>query len=122
MSEVTNEKRPVGRPRKEIDWVEFDKLCAMQCTLGEIAGWFECSEDTIERRVKEQFGMDFADVFKEKRSKGKIALRRQQYQTALEGNVPLLIFLGKNYLGQSDKQEMDHVISAIQIDVDDSAL
>ena len=28
----------MGRPRKEINQIEFEKLCALQCTLEEIAG------------------------------------------------------------------------------------
>lgn len=94
-----------GRPLIEIDWVEFDKLCTIQCTLREIAGWFNCSEDTIERAVKREKKIDFADYFEQKRGKGKIALRRQLYQRALEGNTALLIWLSKQYLGMSEKVE-----------------
>lgn len=97
-----------GRKKIEIDWHEFDKLCQLQCSLREIASWFECSEDTIERRVKEVHSIDFADYFDQKRGKGKIALRRKQYEVALSGNVTMLIWLGKQYLGQSDKQEVKH--------------
>ena len=95
-----------GRPRIEIDFDEFNKLCRLQCTLSEIASWFDCSEDTIERRVKEEYGITFAEHFALKRGKGKIALRRKQFQTAESGNVTMLIWLGKQYLGQSDKQEV----------------
>ncbi len=95
-----------GRPRIEVNWTEFDKLCAMQCSLVEIAGWFDCSEDTIERRVKETHGITFAEYFAQKRGKGKIALRRKQYEVAISGNVSMLIWLGKNYLNQADKQEI----------------
>ena len=36
----------VARPKKEIDQKEFEKLCALQCTKAEIAGFFNVSEDT----------------------------------------------------------------------------
>ena len=39
-------KRKIGRPLKEIDKVQFEKLCNLQCTLLEIAGFFNCSDDT----------------------------------------------------------------------------
>ena len=94
-----------GRPKIKIDWAEFDKLCTMQCSLREIAGWFDVSEDTIERRVVETFGITFAEQYDKKRARGKIALRRKQYDVAMSGSVPMLIFLGKQYLGQSDKVE-----------------
>ena len=94
-----------GRPKVEIDWEMFDKLCAFQCTLSEISDWFGCSEDTIERRCKDEKKMYFADYFKKKASAGKISLRRSQWQAAQNGNTALLIWLGKQYLGQKDKPE-----------------
>lgn len=111
-----------GRPRIEIDWNEFDKLCGLQCSLREIASWFNCSEDTIERRVKEEYGVIFAEHFEQKRGKGKIALRRKQYEVAMTGNVPMLIWLGKQYLDQSEKQDITQRVSEIKIDKDDSNL
>lgn len=90
----------------EIDWDEFDKLCYMQCTASEIAAWFECSVDTIERRVQEKHNVKFAEYYAEKKEKGKISLRRAQFQAAtVKGNTSLMIWLGKQYLGQSDKLE-----------------
>lgn len=96
---------PAGRPKIELDWNEFDKLCQLQCTLREIASWFDCSEDTIERRCQDTHGMKFADYYAQRRGKGKISLRRKQFDVAIAGNVSMLIWLGKQYLGQSDKQE-----------------
>lgn len=95
----------MGRPKIELDWTQFDSLCGIQCSLVEIAAYFNCSEDTIERRVKEEHGVTFAEYFATKRGKGKVALRRKQYEVALSGNVPMMIWLGKQYLGQQDKQE-----------------
>jgi len=95
----------MGRPRIEIDWKEFDKLCGMQCTLVEIAGWFDCSEDTIERRVKEEYGITFAEHYRKRSSKGKISLRRRQLEVAMSGNPTMLIWLGKQMLNQKDRHE-----------------
>ena len=108
----------MGRPRIEIDWKELDKLCGLQCSLEEIAGWFNCSVDTIEARIKETHGMTFPEYFAQKRSGGKISLRRKQYETAMSGNVSMLIWLGKQYLGQVDKQETTHDLSKIEIKID----
>ena len=106
-------KRDYTKPYNPIiiDWKEFDKLCGLQCSLEEIAGWFNCSTDTIENRVKETHGITFSQYFAQKRSSGKISLRRKQYETAMAGNPTLLIWLGKQYLGQSDKlvQEIQEV-------------
>jgi hypothetical protein len=101
-------KNKGGRPTKSINLVELSKLCAMQCTEAEIAGWFDVSVDTIERRVQELTGMSFADYFKQKRGRGKVSIRRKQMQMALDGNVTMLIWLGKQYLEQKDKQDIEH--------------
>lgn len=94
----------MARPRIKIDQSEFEKLCAMQCTLDEIACFFKCSEDTIERWCMRTYKENFAEVFKKKRGTGKIALRRYQFQLAKK-NASMAIFLGKNYLGQRDVVE-----------------
>ena len=52
----------VARPRKEIDQAEFEKLCALQCTKAEIAGFFNLSEDTVERWCKRTYKESFAVV------------------------------------------------------------
>lgn len=106
-----NEKKnKSGRPKTEIDWEEFDFLCGIQCTLNEIACRFHCDEKTIERAVLREKGIDFVDYFGKKRGVGKLALRRKQLQLAMMGDRTLLIFLGKNYLDQSDmtKVKLDH--------------
>lgn len=99
----------MGRPEVKIGKDDFEKLCAMQCTLVEIAGFFDCSEDTIERWCAKTYkGQTFADVFKKKSAKGKISVRRKQFQVADSGNAAMLIWLGKQYLDQKEpKQEVE---------------
>ncbi len=95
----------MGRPKKEISKEQFEKLCGLQCTKEEIAGFFDCSEDTIEKYCKETYGETFTAVFKQKRQTGKISLRRSQWRLA-EKNVSMAIWLGKQYLGQKEQQEV----------------
>ena len=98
--------KQMGRPKKEIDKQTFEKLCGIQCTEEEIAAWFSCSVDTIERWCKRTYKRTFAEVFREKREAGKVSLRRMQWQLAAK-SAPLSIFLGKNYLGQRDERSVD---------------
>ena len=100
----------MARPRIEIDAEQFKKLCAIQCTLDELASWFKCSEDTIERWCRRTFKQSFAEVYKIYSADGRISLRRTQFKLA-EKNVSMAIFLGKQYLGQSDK--VSQTISSI---------
>lgn len=91
----------MARPQKQIDQNMFEKLCGLQCTLAEIAGMFDCSEDTIERWCKRTYDAGFAETYKKHSAMGKISLRRAQLRLA-EKSAAMAIFLGKNYLGQSD--------------------
>lgn len=100
-----------GRPRKDIDKTNFEKLCGLLCTLDEIAGFFNCSPDTIERWCKREYKANFAEVFKRFSAAGKISLRRYQFELAKK-NGAVAIFLGKNYLGQSDKIQYENTDTA----------
>lgn len=114
----------MGRRPTPIDWVQFDKLCHIQCTAREIAAWFDTSVDTIERRCKSEHKMTFAEYYAQKKEKGLISLRRLQYQAAEKGSNAMLIWLGKQYLGQKDKSETEITGEGIniKIDIDDSKL
>lgn len=93
-----------GRPQKNIDKTQFESLCGLQCTLDEMCGWFDCCSDTIESWCKRTYGKGFSEVFKEKRGKGKISLRRAQFRLA-QKNANMAIWLGKQYLGQKDQPD-----------------
>jgi len=96
--------KPNGRPKKEIDKKTFEGLCNLQCTLVEIAGFFDCCEDTIENWCKKEYGMTFSETYKRYSQNGKISLRRYQYKQA-EHNVTMAIWLGKQWLNQAEKIE-----------------
>jgi hypothetical protein len=109
----------MGRPRKYIDIKEFEKLCALQCTEEEICGWFGITDKTLNTWCRRNYdNQTFSEVFKAKRAPGKISLRRTQFQLA-EKSAAMAIFLGKQYLGQTDKVEQitndnDNVLKFIE--------
>lgn len=91
----------MARPKKQIDKIQFEHLCGLQCTEEEICYFFSVSDKTLIRWCKETYGKSFSEVFKEKRAVGKISLRRNQWKLS-EKSAAMAIFLGKNYLGQTD--------------------
>lgn len=95
----------MARPQIQIDQKQFESLCNMQCTLQEIAGFFKCSIDTIERWCERTYDESFADTYKKYSQNGKISLRRYQFKLA-EKNASMAIWLGKQYLGQTDRIEL----------------
>jgi hypothetical protein len=96
-----------GRPLVKIDEETFVKLCEIQCTKLEISGFFDCSESTIDRYCHKTFKMSFDAIYSQKCQKGRISLRRVQFQEAIKGNITMLIWLGKQYLGQSDVEKSE---------------
>lgn len=98
---MQNKKNKGGRPQKEFDKENFEKLCSLQCTKDEICAFFGTTDKTLERWCKRTYGTGFSDTFKIKRGLGKISLRRSQFRLA-ETNATMAIWLGKQYLGQED--------------------
>lgn len=107
--------------QEKIDQIQFEKLCGLQCTESEIIGYFQVSKDTLIRWCKETYGTDFATIYEQKKGNGKIALRRYQLQQA-EKNPTMAIWLGKQYLGQTDKTEtkIDTKLPVFNIEVADN--
>lgn len=87
----------MARPRKAIDLATLEKLAAINCSHAEMASVLGCSSDTLER--------NYAAVIKKGRAQGRMSLKRKQYEVAMTGNVTMLIWLGKQMLDQSDKQD-----------------
>lgn len=110
--------------RSVIDYDMIDKLSRLQCTEDEIAMVMGCSARTLRRNKK------FIRIHNKGLLSGHASLRRLQWvsaeggkmlkrtmrtdktgaviteETFLEPSVTAQIWLGKQYLGQSDKQEV----------------
>lgn len=88
-------KRRRGRTKvKDIDPELVFKLASMHCTLREIAKICDVDQETIRRHFGEQ--IEQAKAF------GARSLRRAQWDKAISGSDRMLIFLGKNLLGQEE--------------------
>lgn len=88
----------MGRPKIDIDSIQVEKLAELGCKNTEIADYFGCSPQTIEDRFQPQLTKG--------RSAVRMSLRRWQLESAKRGNVAMLIWLGKQMLGQQDKTEL----------------
>lgn len=92
----------MARPLKVIDKDLFEKLCGLQCTLREFEFALDVSRKTLLKWCKATYNESFSTVFGKKRQAGIISLRRVQFQLA-EKSAAMAIFLGKQYLGQTEK-------------------
>ena len=88
----------MARPKKyHIDTKQVEKLASFGCTNTEMADFFGCSPDLLEK--------SYSEDLRKGRGSMKLRLRQLQWKSAEKGNVTMQIFLGKNILGQQDKIE-----------------
>jgi len=98
--------KKMGRPLTVVDYDIVDKLCEIQCTGEEIASVLGIDYDTLCAAIKRDHKQTFSEYFNIKRKAGISSLRRMQWKGAESGNPTMLVWLGKQYLGQADKQEL----------------
>jgi hypothetical protein len=91
---MDEEKKSVGRPKIEIDEELLYKLATIHCTMKEMVDILGVSQDTLKR--------NFAHIIAKGKSDGKMRLRRKQVEVAMSGNHTMLIWLGKQMLGQAE--------------------
>jgi len=84
----------VGRDKKVVTPIDVEKLSGLGCKDSEIALWFGITEDTLR--------YNFLTELMKGRESLKHSLRRAQISLALTGNATMLIWLGKNILGQQE--------------------
>lgn len=110
--------KTTGRPKKELtdkEWASVEYMAIIHCTGEEMAGVLGIDYDTFNARIRDKFGCNFSEWYKEASAKGNMSLRRSQWKSAEGGNVTMQIFLGKQWLGQKDKIDAN-------INNDDSAM
>jgi len=94
MGTKTVEGVAVGRDKTVIPPEEVYKLAQLGCKDTEISEWFGIDSNTLR--------YNFSAELSKGRAALNISLRRAQINTALSGSAVMLIWLGKQYLGQSD--------------------
>lgn len=87
------QKNKGGRPPKAINAQMVEALASTGAPIADIAAELGCCEKTLRRRFSPMLEAGYA------RTKNR--LRSVQIQTALAGNVPMLIHLGRSVLGQN---------------------
>jgi len=99
---VEKKKHPGGRPRKPVDYDMVESLGLIHCTEAEVAVCLDMDQAQVSRRLQDD--KEFCIRYKKGITEGKRSLRRKQYDVAMSGDRTLLIWLGKQLLGQTDKE------------------
>lgn len=100
-----NTKKCIGRPKKKLDIKEINKLIDNQLSERAIADIAGCALSTIQSRFRSKL-----QKRKNEAIKARVALRQElrkaQWEAAIKDKNPvMLIWMGKNELGQADKIE-----------------
>jgi TctA family transporter len=99
--QVIDNDKSIGRPAfaftpEVLDKIE--KLASIMCTLQEIGDIIGCSHDTIQRNQKAK------EAIKRGIANAKQSIRKTQFDIATKLNSSIMaMWLGKVYLGQTDK-------------------
>jgi hypothetical protein len=111
-----DKKRGAGAPRIELSKLALDlmkTLTLFHCTVEEIGAALRAAgHEVSDRTLRRNFGHHIKDW----RLAGKSALRQAQWETALSGNATMLIWLGKQELGQKDHERERYRSNARQND------
>jgi len=106
MPKAKQVKRSQGRPKAIIDWDKVGKMCEAGGFARGIAATLGITEDTLGNRCKSDLKLDFSEFRQQKLARGDELLKSKQFQVAMTGDKTMLIWLGKQRLGQSEKNEL----------------
>jgi hypothetical protein len=111
----------MSRPRNDFDWSLVESLTMLEASEAFVAERLilkdggevdsksiQAKIKLIQRRVKERFECSFVQFREQKIEQRKIQLRTWQWKAAEGGNPTMLIWLGKQYLDQRDKNSFEH--------------
>jgi len=111
----------MSKTKVKIDWKQVEYLLMAGCSGVKIAKSLGIHENTLYNRCKDDLKVEFVAFSQQKKAKGDCLLQAKQFESAVKDkNVTMQIFLGKQRLGQIDKQyqEIDSN-STIYIDIPD---
>ena len=119
---MKNNKR--GRPKVELNYDKLDALLQFKISKSFCADYLGVSEDTIDRRIREDHGKTFSEYHDLKLARTGLKLQQKAIESALAGNTTLMIFCLKNICKWSDSNDNQVDIGKIEINIDkdDSAL
>ena len=107
----------MARPEKEIHWESVERMMEAGNSARSIYTHFRMDKDTFYDRFKKEYGKNFSDYSDALDEDGKSNIRLMQYTKAVQGNIQMLIWLGKVRLGQREPEPAQAVPPA-QIEID----
>lgn len=103
----------MARPKAIIDWAKVGKMLEAGCTAEGIAASLGISREVLYRRCELDNKVGFSTFSQQKKASGDDLLRMKQFEIAMKGDKTLLIWLGKQRLGQRENAEKEIDLSPI---------
>lgn len=97
--------RKPGRPRAVIDWALVKRQLSAGASGSSIAYELGIAAETLYLRCQEDNGMEFSAFRLLHFGRGNDLIAMKQFEVAMRGDKTMLVWLGKNRLGQRDRQE-----------------
>lgn len=82
---------------------QLKRLCRMKPTLQDCAAFFDCHTTTIEKHVKEKYGISFTEFRDQNMVYTRYMIIRNILALCEERNLGALIYASKNLCGWADK-------------------
>ena len=97
----------MARPLKPVDIRQVEALARIDCTDAEIAAVLDFTPQGWRKRKGRRDGQEIVSAIEKGRHAGNMSLRRKQFEQAMGGNTTMLIWLGKQRLGQRDVRRVE---------------
>jgi hypothetical protein len=108
----------MSKTKVKIDWKQVENLLMAGCSGVEIAASLGIHENTLYKRCKDDLKVEFVAFSQQNKAKGDSLLKAKQFETAIKDkNVPMQIWLGKNRLNQTDKNQTDITTKGDKIEI-----
>jgi DNA-binding CsgD family transcriptional regulator len=109
----------MARPKATIDWAKVDRMLEAGCSGLEVAATLGIHPDTLYMACQRDHKTGFSDYSAIKRASGDRLLKVKQFEVAMTGDKTMLVWLGKQRLGQSEKSEVknDHTTAGDKINI-----
>lgn len=92
-----------GRPSAQLDWKKIDFLLESGNSGVQVAATIGIHANTLYERCAQEKKVPFNEYAQEKKAAGHGKILGKQYAKALQGDNSMLIWVGKQQLGQRDE-------------------
>ncbi len=105
LASPSTSRNPMGRPRTAFDYAEVERIVGIGNRMTDLAYILGVSKSCVEKRM--QNDAHFKNAVERGRARKRNLLHTAQMRAALDGNPTMLIWRGKQDLGQRDYRALE---------------